>query len=81
MPSIKVGALSLRIIPGDHVPPHVHVEGPGWEMRVRLAVPDVPWDIEGEPTRQEVRRALAAVRRHHAALTAMWKMINRGPGH
>ena len=44
MPSIKVEALSLRIIPGDHAPPHVHVEGRGWEMSVRLAAPDVPWE-------------------------------------
>jgi hypothetical protein len=79
LPSLRVGALSLRIIPGDHDPPHVHVEGPGWEMRVRLAVPAVPWDIEGEPTRQDVRRALAAVRRHGAELRAMWKEINVGP--
>jgi hypothetical protein len=79
VPSIRSGALSLRIIPGDHAPPHVHVEGPGWEMRVKLVAPDVPWDIEGDPSRQEVRRALAAVRQHLAELRVLWKGVNVGP--
>lgn len=47
---------------------------------MRLAAPDVPWDIEGEPTRQDVRRALAAVRRHLAELRVLWKEVNVGPG-
>jgi hypothetical protein len=79
VPSIRVGALSLRIIPGDHEPAHVHVEGPGWEMRVRLMAPEIPWDIEGEPTRQDVRRALAAIRLNLPELRVMWNEVNDGP--
>jgi hypothetical protein len=48
-------------------------------MRVKLVAPDVPWDIEGDPSRQEVRRALAAVRQHLAELRVLWKGVNVGP--
>ena len=36
MSSIRVNDLRLVIYPNDHGPPHVHVLGPGWELKVRL---------------------------------------------
>lgn len=38
MPTIKdFGSFKVRIHPGDHNPPHVHVVGPDFESLVRIA--------------------------------------------
>lgn len=73
MPSILEGTLRLVIIPGDHDPPHTHVLGPGWEIRIRLTDPPSLWSIKGAPKRPEVARALSATAKHRTQLLAFWK--------
>lgn len=80
MPSIRVGSILLVIIPGDHEPEHVHVLGTGWEIRVRLAEPGVPWSIEGRPKLRDIRGALQAVETHLTELRRIWRVVNHGQG-
>lgn len=61
----------MKTVHADHALPRVHVEGPRWETRVRLVAPYIHSDIEGDPTHQEVRRALAAVRRYLPELRSL----------
>ena len=70
--------MSLRIIPGDHEPPHVHVVGPGWEMKVRLATPDEPHEILGKMKPAEVVAGLEAVKANVRELRKLWREVNRG---
>jgi hypothetical protein len=42
------------IYPNDHGPPHVHVLGPGWEMKVRLKEPPELVAVLGKPKTSEL---------------------------
>ena len=38
MPTLqRFGAVTVRMYPGDHRPPHFHVVGPGWQIAIALA--------------------------------------------
>jgi len=72
MSSIRVNALRLVIYPNDHGPPHVHVLGPGWELKVRLKEhPDLV-SVLGKPKKEEIAKGLEAVREHLWHLTSIW---------
>ena len=54
MAAIRVNALRLVIYPNDHGPPHVHVMGPGWELKVRLKEPPELVAVLGKPKNAEL---------------------------
>ena len=72
MSSIRVNALRLVIYPNDHGPPHVHVLGPGWELKVRLKEDPVLVSVLGKPKSEEISKGLEAVREHLWHLTSLW---------
>jgi Domain of unknown function (DUF4160) len=72
MASIKAGSLRLVVYSDDHPPPHAHVLGPGWEIRVELASPPSLMTIAGAAKKQDARNALMAVNLHLEDLKALW---------
>jgi hypothetical protein len=76
MASIRVIALRLVIYPNDHGPPHVHVMGPGWELKVRLKEPPELVAVLGKPKTAELAEGLDAVWRHLRELTQMWGRLH-----
>jgi hypothetical protein len=71
VPTVKdFGSFKVRIHPGDHNPPHVHVVGPEFEtiIRIRDAVP-----IRGDALPRAVARRVAAfISRNRDRLMAEW---------
>jgi hypothetical protein len=73
----RVGALRLIIFSDDHEPPHVHVFGDG---ETKIVLGDSPeaakviFSIYAKAN--ERRRAVAAVRDHHALLLERWSELH-----
>lgn len=76
MGSIRVNTLRLVIYPNDHGPPHVHVMGPGWELKVRLKEPPELIAVLGKPKSAELTRAMQAVWEHLWELTNLWGTLH-----
>ena len=74
---VRSGALRIVIFPDDHDPPHVHVIGDG-ETKIGLGdSPAALFVIFSIGTKaNERRRAVEAVRAHHALLLRRWSEIN-----
>jgi hypothetical protein len=72
MSSILVNALRLVIYPNDHGPPHVHVLGPGRELKVRLKDSPVLVSILGKPKNDEISKGIEAVQEYLWDLTSLW---------
>jgi hypothetical protein len=77
MPEIfrAVGCV-FSIFPDDHDPPHVHVIGPGWRMKVALSDPPDLVLVEGKVTKQEARKTLRLTREHLSQLIESWESIH-----
>jgi hypothetical protein len=76
MASMRVKSLRLVIYPNDHGPPHVHVLGPGWEMKVRLKEPPELVAVLGKPKTSELTEGLEAVWQHLWELTNLWGTLH-----
>ena len=76
MGSIRVNTLRLVIYPNDHGPPHVHVMGPGWELKVRLKEPPELIAVLGKPKSAELTRAMQAVWAQLWELTDLWGALH-----
>jgi hypothetical protein len=77
MPEIfRALGLVFSIFPDDHDPPHVHVQGPGWRMKILLSEPPDLAQIVGKATKPDARKALKLVREHQAQLMAAWEDIH-----
>jgi Domain of unknown function (DUF4160) len=72
MPSIRTNHLRLVVYPNDHPPPHTHVIGPGWEIRIELSHPPALMTIAGKPKSAEIAAALMAAARHLGELRTLW---------
>lgn len=85
MPTILIVAgLRIVVYPNDHGPPHVHVLGRDWSVKIELgdcaeAKPSLV-RVDGEPTRRELRQALAAVDRNCPTLRTAWRSIHGAQG-
>jgi hypothetical protein len=53
----------VRVIPGDHEPPHVHVYRDGANIKIALFPVEVV-EVEGRPSSADVRRARRIVAEH-----------------
>jgi Domain of unknown function (DUF4160) len=72
MGSIKVRQLRLVVYGDDHPPPHTHVLGPGWEIRITLTNPPALMTVAGSAKKTDAKAALIAVHSHLAALQQLW---------
>jgi len=68
--------LVFVIYPDDHDPPHVHLRGAGWEIKVTLDATPGLAVIRGEVAHQQARKVLELVRLHYAALLNAWREIH-----
>lgn len=76
MPSIRTKHLRLVVYPNDHPPPHTHVVGPGWEIRIELSQPPVLMSIAGKPKTPDIGAALMATADHLSQLRIFWSDIH-----
>jgi len=76
MSSIRVANLRLVIYPNDQTPPHVHVLGGDWEIRITLTQPPLLMSILGKPKKSSIASALIAVNDRLHVLTTMWSNLH-----
>jgi len=76
MSSIRSKGMRLVVYPNDHPPPHSHVLGPGWEIRIELSVPPALLTILGKPKVAEITAALMAVDAHLTQLRTYWSTLH-----
>lgn len=76
MASIRSDGLRLVVYPNDHPPPHTHVLGPGWEIRIELSMPPALMTIVGKPKIAEITSALLAVDDHLKQLRIHWSNLH-----
>ena len=72
MVRIKDNGLNLVVYPNDHLPPHVHVLGPGWEVRISISGNIELMTITGNPKLQEIALAAEVVSRNMNELKKIW---------
>lgn len=81
MPTIVTqGGLRVVVHSNDHGPPHVHVKGKGWEIRIRIDQEPEMYrkPAFGAPSFREVNEALALVDAHLILLREAWEK-HHGP--
>lgn len=76
MASLRDGKLRLVVYENDHSPAHVHVLGPGWEIRIALTTPPALMTVMGAAKRTDVASALRAVYRNLSALRQLWNQLH-----
>jgi len=76
MASLRYKHLRLVVYPNDHPPPHTHVLGPGWEIRVELSHPPALLTIAGPVKGSDIAAALLAVAGHLAPLRVLWSVLH-----
>ncbi|WP_396439302.1 DUF4160 domain-containing protein [Limnohabitans sp.] len=76
MSCIRSNGLRLVVYPNDHSPPHAHVHGSGWEIRIELSMPPALMTIMGKPKVAEVTAALMAVDAHLKQLRTHWSQLH-----
>ena len=76
MSSIRSNGLRLVVYPNDHPPPHTHVIGPGWTIRIELSSPPTVMSIIGKPKPAEITAALMAVDENLKPLRAHWSNLH-----
>lgn len=67
--------IAVRIIPGDHNPPHVHAVYAGQDATLRIR--DLTL-TRGRLPRRAARRLLRWADLHHEALMEAWERVQRG---
>ena len=74
MPTIarpcKSQNVELVIHPGDHAPPHVHLEGPDWEAWIELSTLKVKY---GKAPAKELKEAIAYLRANMTFVQSEWR--------
>lgn len=76
MASLRHQHLRLVVYPNDHPPPHTHVLGPGWEIRIELSHPPALLTIAGPAKASDITAALLAVAEHLAPLRVLWSELH-----
>jgi len=66
----------MVVYPNDHPPPHSHVHGPGWEIRIELSMPPTLMTIMGKPKVTEITTALMVVNAHLGQLRTHWSNLH-----
>lgn len=76
MASIRTKHLRLVVFPNDHPPPHTHVIGPGWEIRIELSQPPTLITIAGKVKAADIVAALTAAADHLSQLRILWSDLH-----
>jgi len=76
MSSLRVNHLRLVVYPNNHPPPHAHVLGPGWELRIALSHPPALMTVGGGAKASEIGAALMAVDAHLGDLRRIWSDLH-----
>ena len=76
MPSIRDGSLRWVVYPNDHPPPHTHVIGPGWEIRIELTQPPSLLSVAGAPKAGEMAKALIGTAQRLVQLRSLWSTLH-----
>lgn len=76
MASIRFNGLRLVVYANDHPPPHTHVLGAGWEIRIELSMPPALMTIVGKPKMSEITAALMAVDENLKQLRIHWSNLH-----
>ena len=83
MPSWRYQNLLIYITPGDHTPPHIHVDGPQGQIRI-----DISYDepklmqykkgclVQGKFSQKDIRRALKYATDNLLELRTQWRDYN-----
>lgn len=69
----RFGAVSVRMYPDDHRPPHFHIVSPDFQVLVRISDLTV---IAGEARPTQTAEALAWAQAHRGALLLKWAELN-----
>ena len=72
MPSIFYQKLRITIYSNDHPPPHAHVFGQNWEIKINLSNPPSLISILGKPKIDQVRKSLMGVYLNLDSLQKIW---------
>jgi len=74
MPTIKdFGGYKITLYAEDHNPPHVHVIGPDFQAKVRIADAEV---FAGEISPRHRRQALSWIAANREMLKTKWDELN-----
>jgi hypothetical protein len=74
MPTLhRFGAVSLRMYPDDHRPPHFHIVAPDFQVMVRISDLAV---IEGQARPAQITEIIAWARAHRDGLVLKWAELN-----
>ncbi len=74
MPTIqRFGAVSVRIYPDDRDPPHFHIVGPDFRVKVRISDLTV---IAGEARPAQIAEMVAWADAHREFLALKWVELN-----
>ena len=76
MATIRTGNIRLVVYRNDHPPPHTHVLGPGWEIRIELSSPPALITLGGTYKQKDIVTALAATHTHLSKLRKLWSEIH-----
>lgn len=83
MPSWEYRDLSIYITPGDHTPPHVHVDSPQGQIKIDIskAEPELMRYrkgrlVKGKFKQKDIKRALKYVKDNLLELRTYWKDYN-----
>ena len=76
MASIYLKNSRLVVYSNDHPPPHVHVLGPGWEIRIELSIPPSLLTVAGSYKKQNIARALLDTEQHLNRLKQLWSDLH-----
>jgi hypothetical protein len=74
MPEIvRLSKCKVCIYADDHMPPHFHVRGPGWDVSVSLKTLSV---IRGDPCRTDIDEAIRWAEGNRLQLWQEWRKLN-----
>jgi hypothetical protein len=76
MASIYLSNSRLVVYPNDHPPPHAHVLGPGWEIRIELSNPPSLLTVAGSCKKQDIAKALLDTYQHLNHLIQLWSDLH-----
>ena len=70
---IRLNNCKICIYADDHMPPHFHVRGPGWDVTLSLRTFTV---TRGEGCRADIDEAVQWAKSNQALLWHEWKKLN-----
>lgn len=77
MPTLaRFGSFRVVLWPNDHIPPHVHIFGPGYAARIGLDDLAV-MEESGKPS-ATVARAMDWIARNQREIEAAWDRLREG---